>query len=384
MNTVKTRLSIFMDRYPFVREILKAEENYYVDLNGSPGEMTPNELHKYMLERGWQVSEEDKETLARILNGEEGVHTGIVYRREWTRIPDKLGENELGMQDLLAVPKKRLHFSTKETLEDWRKYHFVLKDGTIIKDAVYADIEDTSPGNEETAAGETVLGAIERLGIAPDEIVAVVSEKYYYHRRLELSRDDEDEMFHGIHIYTVPENVKLSELIDNLKKEYETELNRVREIYSGQEVTLSNGNKIILHPVYPEKDVLDEFPQYALPQRINFVLYFDTDGRQVDSPHDASDKIKIEYRPYEPPDRQWLFLPEKKTEDPRMINWYSTRQWYPAKSLEEGLEKSFKILEVLQKTEKTIPENEHDLRETCEKIFEETVTRKTAATGPAL
>lgn len=364
------KTSAFMNKYPFLREILRVEENYCIDLCGYIDKMSPAETHEYMLQRGWRVPEEDKERLTRILNGKEKVHTSIMYCREWVRIPDELSEDELGIAELLYVPGQRLHHSVREDLEEWTKYHFVLKNGTVIKNAVAADVENTTPGYEEMATGETVLEAIERLGIDPDEIKAIVAESYYKHWRMNVPYDDEYEQDYKVFVYTLPEKVKLSGLIDDLKKEYADRLNRVKDVLAMRETTLPNGTKVVLEPILSEGKNLDELPKYTLPLHINYEINLSRDHKQVDSPYEADYRIRIEYRPYGPQDEQWFFMVEKKAEDGRITwdNWCSARQWFSAGSLDEGLKKSLNALEI---AEEAVPGR--DLRGVCEEVFGEAV-----------
>lgn len=97
-------------------------------------------------------------------------------------IPDSVHVKRADENLLALTPNYFTHVGSLGETNSWKKVHFVLCDGVIIKDAVKQEEEFSSNYAGDSpyiSKGETVLEAIDRHGVA-ETLKFIVVEKYYY------------------------------------------------------------------------------------------------------------------------------------------------------------------------------------------------------------
>ena len=96
-------------------------------------------------------------------------------------IPDSVRIKRADENLLKFIPTYSLHVGSMGKTKGWEKIHFVLKDSTIIDDAVLhrVDFSSNYAGDSPYSTdGEAVLEAIDRHGVS--ENLAFIVVEYYY------------------------------------------------------------------------------------------------------------------------------------------------------------------------------------------------------------
>ena len=136
----------------------------------------------------------------------------LAYLQEFPFLQDLIGDEspdsiriKRADENLLKfIPTYSLHVGSMGKTKNWEKVHFVLKDGTIIDDAVLhrVDFSSNYAGDSPYSTdGEAVLEAIDRHGVA--ETLQYIVVEYYYIDDWEGQECTEEYTFS---IYKTPKN----------------------------------------------------------------------------------------------------------------------------------------------------------------------------------
>lgn len=215
--------------------------------------------------------------------------------------PPTVFREELTENTLLYRPVRITYDWGGRHTEESTRVHFVLKDGTVVKDAVrqgqFQEGNDTLVLLQENTEGEAVLEAWQRFGLDPGRLLYVVrtteSEEWNYNVPGNFRK-----RFCTADIFFLPADRDVCQIFAGAGER----LAKLMQFRKEQTVTLSNGVQVTLQPVLP-----DWQNWLGVTYR---PVYFQKGAVPVSEKDPYDYRVQVEYREFKGfgPDKAWLAI----------------------------------------------------------------------------